>query len=123
MTPGEAMRKHCVECVGSPQEVRFCKGDKLLDGTKCWFFRHRLKEGKPSVKLIRKFCLHCMGGSSDTVKKCPSANCFLYPFRIGKNPNIKFVMTEGRKKGIQALEKYRQKVGLNKRFLKITALS
>jgi hypothetical protein len=114
MTPGEAIRKHCVECVGSTQEVRFCRGDELLDGTKCWFFKNRLKEGRPSVKLIRKFCLHCMGGSSDTVKDCPSAGCLLYPFRFGKNPNIEFIMTEGRKKALQTLKKFNQKAGLKR---------
>ncbi len=40
-------------------------------------------------KAIRAFCLECCGGSSNEVKLCVSKNCALYPFRFGKNPNIK----------------------------------
>lgn len=29
MTPAEAIRKHCVECVGSPYEIKNCRGDFL----------------------------------------------------------------------------------------------
>lgn len=41
------------------------------------------------MKAIRAFCLECCGGSSNEVKLCVSKNCALYPFRFGKNPNIK----------------------------------
>jgi len=41
------------------------------------------------MKGIRAFCLECCGGSSNEVKLCVSKNCALYPFRFGKNPNIK----------------------------------
>ena len=30
MTPGEAIRKHRVECVGTPYEIKNCRGDYLL---------------------------------------------------------------------------------------------
>lgn len=41
------------------------------------------------IKAIRLFCLECCGGSSNEVKLCPSTTCQLYPFRLGKNPNVK----------------------------------
>ena len=87
MTPGKAIRKHCVECVGSVYQTEGCKGDELLDGTKCHFSKFRNGTGKPSVKIIRKFCLHCMGGSRRAVLECRVESCFLFPFRFGKNPN------------------------------------
>lgn len=38
------------------------------------------------VKAIRAKCLDCCCGSSAEVKQCPSKDCSLYPFRLGKNP-------------------------------------
>lgn len=35
---------------------------------------------------IRAKCLECMGGSSNEVKLCASANCALWPFRLGSDP-------------------------------------
>lgn len=41
------------------------------------------------MKAIRLKCLDCSNGSSNEVKLCPITRCPLYPFRLGKNPNIK----------------------------------
>jgi len=92
MTPLKAIRKHCVACVGSPFEVFRCGGNKCLGGQGdengvCYFFPYRLGKGRPSVKVIRKFCLECMGGSYKDVAECLSPKCYLYEFRFGKNPN------------------------------------
>lgn len=38
------------------------------------------------LKAIRQNCLDCMCGNSEEVKKCPSENCPLFPFRFGTNP-------------------------------------
>ena len=35
---------------------------------------------------IRAFCIDCQGGDTPSVRNCPSFNCPLYPFRMGKNP-------------------------------------
>ena len=98
MTPGEAIRKFCVQCVVSPHEVKNCGGDKCLNGGCddkgiCWFYRYRLGTGRPSVKLIRKYCLYCQGGSQDLVRECIEGEahsgieaCSLFPFRMGTNP-------------------------------------
>jgi len=95
MTPGEAIHKHCVQCVGTGYQIEDCKGNKLLDGTACLFFKYRQGKGRPSVKIIRKFCLHCMCGSSQAVLECSTKSCLLFPYRLGKNPNFK--MSDERK--------------------------
>lgn len=49
-------------------------------------------EGKKQTPLraIRAKCLDCVLGSSNEVALCPMENkCSLWPFRFGKNPNIK----------------------------------
>lgn len=88
LTPGEAIRKFCVACVGSSAEVHNCKGDKLVDGTVCNFFKYRLGKGRPSVKSIRRECVKCMGGSSELIKDCVSQTCPVHKYRFGKNPNM-----------------------------------
>ena len=90
MTPLRAIRKVCVECVGSFHEVRDCGGDACLgvQGDRqgvCYFFPFRPTKGRPSVKLLRKFCLECQGGSSRLVAECRT-NCPLHQYRFGKNP-------------------------------------
>lgn len=86
-TPGEAVRKKCLECVGGPGEVRKCCGDKLQDGTACPLFPFRLGKGRPSVKTIRRECLKCMHGNRKLICQCASKSCHLHPFRMGRNPN------------------------------------
>lgn len=41
------------------------------------------------VRSIRKHCLDCCCNSAHEVRLCPCTDCALYPFRLGKNPNIK----------------------------------
>jgi len=53
----------------------------------CYFFLYRMGRGRPSVKLIRRFCLECMGGSQLLVRNCSTGECPVWPFRMGKNPN------------------------------------
>ena len=85
MTPGEAIRELCVDCVGSTHAGKNCQGDQLHDRP-CLLFRYRMGKGRPSVRLIRKYCLWCMGGSWKLVENCPSKACPLLPYRMGKNP-------------------------------------
>ena len=93
MTPLEAIRKVCVACVGSPYDVADCCGDECLDGQGdengvCYFYPFRMGRGRPSVKLIRKFCLECMGGSSRLVAECGSEDCLLRQYRFGRHPKL-----------------------------------
>lgn len=90
LTPGQAVRKHCLACVGSAAEVRTCGGEKLLvTGEPCNLFPYRMGKGRPSVKIIRRECLFCMGGSRVLVRECKTETCNLHPFRLGTNPNVK----------------------------------
>lgn len=38
------------------------------------------------IKAIRKKCLDCCCGQRIEVELCPSNDCYLWPFRRGKNP-------------------------------------
>jgi len=41
------------------------------------------------MKAIRARCLDCCCGQYKEVELCPCWDCSLYPYRLGKNPNIK----------------------------------
>ena len=72
LTPSRAIHKTCTDCIGTAFLIKDCQGDNLSDGP-CLFFRYRLGKGRPSVKLIRKYYLWCMGGSPKLVKDCQSS--------------------------------------------------
>ena len=40
------------------------------------------------IQAIKAKCLDCCCGSRSEVVICPVKDCSLYPFRLGKNPNI-----------------------------------
>jgi hypothetical protein len=49
MTPGEAIRQFCIECVGGPEhiyDIRDCGCDRCLNGGDkagvCWFYPNRM---------------------------------------------------------------------------------
>lgn len=41
---------------------------------------------KPLLRVIREKCIDCMCGYVLEVKKCPSDDCPLWPYRMGHNP-------------------------------------
>jgi len=108
LKPMEAIRAYCTQCLGmkrfSMETVRDCEGDKALNEP-CHFFHYRMGD-RPSVKIFRKFCLDCMGGSPADVRECPTETCECYPYRMGKNPALKG-KRKASEKGIAALKKYR----------------
>jgi hypothetical protein len=110
LTPRQAIRDHCIDCVGGASNVKGCQGDELYDHP-CIFFSYRMGKGRPSVKLIRKFCLYCMGGSWKLVKECPSKVCPLFCYRAGKNPSIQLSdqQRQERKKMVAAARRHRLK--------------
>ena len=94
-TPLEAIRAFCVECMGgSFQGVTEC-ADKA-----CPFYPYRhgtpLAKGRHSpVRACRVYCFeNCLPGSGpEAVKDCGGDTallgpCPVFPFRMGKNPNI-----------------------------------
>lgn len=40
------------------------------------------------LKAIRAKCLDCMSGSAHEVRLCPSSDCPLYAYRLGKRPRV-----------------------------------
>ncbi len=91
MTPLKSVRQFCLRCTsGDKSEVRKCAGRLLGQGDKngmCFFHPYRLGRGRPSVKTIRRSCLECCGGSTKLVRECRDANCPVWRFRMGRNPN------------------------------------
>lgn len=51
------------------------------------------------TKAIRAKCLECCCGNVHEVRLCPCSDCPLYPFRFGKNPNIKLTDEQRAKRG------------------------
>lgn len=48
---------------------------------------------------IRKYCLDCCAGVREEVKKCPTKNCPLRPYRFGMRPD-----TAAEKVGVNPLD-------------------
>jgi len=46
-----------------------------------------IMKGLTPLKAIRAKCLDCSCWQPKEVKLCPDAECTLYPYRFGKNPN------------------------------------
>ncbi len=91
VTPRKAIRRICIKCVGGFRDVRDCGGDKCLGGQGdengvCYFWPYRMGRGRPSVKLIRKFCLECMDAGYQLVEECENLSCPVHQYRFGKNP-------------------------------------
>jgi hypothetical protein len=51
--------------------------DRIIEGYK--------EKVKSPLTGIRAHCVECFGGSIKGVSDCPSSNCALHPFRMGKN--------------------------------------
>jgi hypothetical protein len=87
-SPRETIRAYCQHCTGgSLQEVKMCTADgKNSKFHACPFHPYRMGK-RPSVRILRQFCLDCMGLNKNLVRDCTSYNCLVYPFRFGKNPN------------------------------------
>lgn len=88
LSPKETIRAQCLACVGGhKKEVASCNGDGSIPGFhSCSFHPFRLGKGRPSIKILRQFCVQCMGGSLVFVRECGTEDCFIHPYRLGKNP-------------------------------------
>ena len=91
LTPLQSIRKECLYCMGgSPQLVGECESMTCV----LWPYRTgRISPGadRRLLRLIRSFCLQCVG-SSDEVKKCTGKMldgtvCDFHPYRRGKRPS------------------------------------
>jgi hypothetical protein len=91
MTPGEAIRRRCVDCAADGYHaVRGCE----IGNCQLHRFRMGAGTGRPSVKTIRAYCLWCSGDSAENTKHCPDKSCALWPFRLGHNPNVKPTLSD-----------------------------
>ena len=93
VNPIRAIREKCLECVGGEcGEVRNCTATP----DKCRLWPWRMGEGKPDtarehnppsrLQAIKRECCLCMGGYARYVADCPSVDCALHPFRMGRWP-------------------------------------
>jgi hypothetical protein len=90
-SPSRTIRAHCHYCVQSrsDSETENCTGYIVFaTGKPCPFYEYRLGNKRPSIKIMRQFCLDCMGGSKEVVKECTTGDCLIHPFRFGKNPAL-----------------------------------
>lgn len=91
LTPKETIHAWCHYCIQSRSDtdVQNCGGQTVYaTGKPCQFFPYR--QGKRiQAKLLRQFCLACMGGSSSLVRECEKEDCSMHLYRFGKNPNVK----------------------------------
>lgn len=71
--PTETIRAQCHYCVQSrsDSDVENCTGYIVFAIGKPYAFYQYCTSGKRvSVKVMRQFCLDCMGGSIEAVKEC-----------------------------------------------------
>ena len=90
-SPLATIKAHCHNCVGSrlDSEVENCTGYLVFaTGKPCPFFPFRTGGRRPKIKVMRQFCLECMGGNREAVAECSTIGCLVYPFRFGKNPAL-----------------------------------
>lgn len=93
-TPIKSIREYCLSCSGdSANEVRLCVNPR------CKLYPYRLGKRPDAdnryegalltpIKAIRARCLDCSGFIASEVKRCFLPDCVLYPYRMGRNPNI-----------------------------------
>jgi hypothetical protein len=90
-SPLKTIRAHCHYCVQSrsDSEVENCTGYIVFaTGKPCSFYEYRMGGKRPSVKIMQRFCLDCMGGNREAVRECSTADCLIHSFRFGKNPAL-----------------------------------
>ena len=49
---------------------------------------------KTPLQAIRSYCKSCMGGSFEEVDLCPVLDCCLFPYRLGKDPNRSYNLSD-----------------------------
>lgn len=88
-SPARTIRAQCHDCVQCriDSDVENCTGHIVFaTGKSCSFYEYRLGKKRVPVRILRQFCLDCMGGSKEAVKECSTNDCLIHSFRFGKNP-------------------------------------
>src|SRR5664280_1778993 len=89
--PSRTLHAQCHYCVQSRSDadVENCTGHIVFaTGKPCPFYEYRMGKKRPSVKIMRKYCLECMGESKGAVKECETEDCLIHLYRFGKNPAL-----------------------------------
>ena len=89
-SPSRTIRTYCHYCVQSRAdfEVENCSGHIVFaTGKPCPFYKYMMGS-RSSVKVMRQFCLDCMGSNKAVVKECEIDDCLIHPYRFGKNPAL-----------------------------------
>lgn len=60
------------------------------DRTQKEYIRKICPKRRSPTRAIREKCLDCMGNQPKEVAACPSTNCSLWAFRMGRNPYYDF---------------------------------
>jgi hypothetical protein len=110
-TPLKALRRECLDCNKTSNEVKLCPCKPRRELPGCALWPHRFGRRPDAATLaeyqeaprprspapmspgsalqdIRVKCLDCSGGSAHEVANCKFTACNLFPFRFGTNPNI-----------------------------------
>lgn len=108
MTASTAIKRYCTWCLnGLPKDVCVSESCPLFP------VKSGGKVEKSNLKRIKERCLNCVGTNSrKDVEECKCTNCMLFPFRLGKSPNI----TE------ESKQKRRDKMTLEKREILVERL-
>jgi hypothetical protein len=88
-SPQQTIRAYCHYCIQSRlvADVENCTGDIVhATGKPCPFYEYRVGQKRPSVKIMRRFCLECQGNNMAFVLECEMEDCLIHPYRMGKNP-------------------------------------
>lgn len=90
-TPKQAVREWCAGCIGSArrEHIEGCGGHTVYaTGRPCHFYAYRLGGKRVPARVFKAFCTECQGSTAHA-RECPQSSCPLFPFRNGRNPNIK----------------------------------
>jgi len=85
-TPRKAIPKMCRECTGGKIALCYSPNCKLYP------YRYAANDGTPELsplKAVKSHCLECTGYEYQETKNCTDLKCPLYPYRLGKNPQLK----------------------------------
>lgn len=81
----KAIMEKCLDCSGGNAKDCECDGAKE---ELCQLYPLRLRKltrtGISPKKAIKSYCLWCMNGQKFEVKLCPSTDCGLWRFRLGR---------------------------------------
>ena len=66
----------------------------MPDRTTPEYIRKIWPSAPPPLKTIRAKCLDCCAGSAHEVRECPSTNCPLWSYRMGRNPYLELSESE-----------------------------